>query len=192
MTQRSRGRPRADEENELPAKILAEALALLDSEGFDRLTMRAVAKRASVNPMTIYHHFQDRDGLIGALADIVYADVVPPSEGAPRFRIEGLLKAYRTRVVRHPDLTLAIFNQSAELPDHARRITDSLTKLLGELGLSPSRALLWVHILVDYTHGAALAAAIGRKNGNSQRVAIDEELGNYERAISELLDRLEV
>lgn len=191
MTKRSRGRPRAEEENELPAKILAEALALLDSEGFERLTMRAVAKRANVNPMTIYHHFKDRDGLIGALADIVYADVVSPSEGAARFRIEGLLKAYRTRVVRHPGLTLAIFNQSAELPDHARRITDNLTKLLEDLGLSPSRALLWVHILVDYTHGAALAAAIGGRNGGSLSAAIDEELGNYERAITELLDRLE-
>lgn len=191
MTKRSRGRPRAEEESELPAKILAEALALLDSEGFERLTMRAVAMRASVNPMTIYHHFQDRDGLIGALANIVYADAVPPSEGTVRSRIEGLLRAYRTTVVRHPGLTLAIFNQAVALPAHARRITDSLTNLLGELGLSPLRALLWVHILVDYTHGAALAAAIGGKNGSSLRAAIDEELGNYEHAISELLDCLE-
>lgn len=188
MTKRSRGRPRADENGVSPAKILSEALALLSSEGFENLTMRAVATRANVNPMTIYHHFQDRDGLIKALAESVYADVAAPPEGTVRSRIAGLLKAYRAKVVRYPGLTLAIFNRPAVFPDHARRITDNLTDLLKELGLSPSQALLWVHILVDYTHGAALAVATDA-NG-PQPAATDPEHANYERAISELLDRL--
>jgi AcrR family transcriptional regulator len=191
MTKRSRGRPRADDNSVSPARILSEALALLDGEGFENLTMRAVAMRANVNPMTIYHHFEDRDGLIRALAESVYADVAAPSHGTVRSQIEGLLVAYRTKVVRYPGLTLAIFNRPAAFPDHARRITDKLTDLLKELGLSPPRALLWVHILVDYTHGAALAVAMDEKGSGSQLAATDPEHGNYERAISELLDSLD-
>ncbi len=191
MTKRRRGRPRTNENSVSPAKILSEALALLSSQGFENLTMRAVAMRANVNPMTIYHHFQDRDGLIKALAESVYADVAAPSEGITRSRIEGLLGAYRAKVMRYPGLTLAIFNRPAVFPDHARRITDSLTDLLKELGLSPSRALLWVHILVDYTHGAALAVATDENGNGLQPAATDPEHANYERAISELLDRLE-
>ncbi|TWB16501.1 TetR family transcriptional regulator [Rhizobium sp. ERR 1071] len=191
MTKRSRGRPRADENSVSPARILSEALALLDDEGFENLTMRAVAMRANVNPMTIYHHFQDRDGLIKALAESVYADVAMPPEGTVRSRIEGLLGAYRAKVLRHPGLTLAIFNRPAVFPDHARRITESLTDLLEELGLSPSRALLWVHILVDYTHGAALAVAIESEGDGFQSTPADVEQANYQRAISELLDCLE-
>jgi AcrR family transcriptional regulator len=190
MTKRSRGRPRADEKSVSPANILSEALALLSTEGFEKFTMRAVAMRANVNPMTIYHHFQDRDGLIKAMAECVYADVAASSQGTVRSRIEGLLGAYRTKVMCHPGLTLAIFNRPAVFPDHARRITDNLTDLLKELGLSRSRALLWVHILVDYTHGAALAVAMDEKGDGSQLAATDPEHGNYERAISELLDRL--
>jgi AcrR family transcriptional regulator len=190
MTKRGRGRPRTDENSVSPARILSEALALLDGEGFENLTMRAVATRANVNPMTIYHHFQDRDGLIKAMAESVYADVATPSEETVRSRIEGLLAAYRAKVVRYPGLTLAIFNRPAVFPDHARRITDDLTDLLQELGLSPSRALLWVHILVDYTHGAALAVAMDGKGDGSLPAAADPEHGNYQRAISELLDRL--
>ncbi|PTM86658.1 TetR/AcrR family transcriptional regulator [Mycoplana dimorpha] len=53
--------------------------------------MRALASRVGINPMTIYHHFQDQDGLIKALADLVYADVEAPSEGETRTRIESLL-----------------------------------------------------------------------------------------------------
>lgn len=191
MTKRSRGRPRADENSVSPARILSEALALLDDEGFENLTMRAVAMRANVNPMTIYHHFQDRNGLVKALAESVYADVAMPPEGTVRSRIEGLLGAYRAKVLRHPGLTLAIFNRPAVFPDHATRITESLTDLLKELGLSPSRALLWVHILVDYTHGAALAVATDENGDGVQPAAADLEHANYERAISELLDRLE-
>jgi AcrR family transcriptional regulator len=191
MTKRSRGRPRADENRVSPAKILSEALALLGSEGFENLTMRAVATRANVNPMTIYYHFHDRDGLIKALAESVYADVAAPPEGTVRSRIEGLLKAYRVKVVRYPGLTLAIFNRPAVFPDHARRITDNLTDLLKELGLSPSRALLWTHILVDYTHGAALAVATDANGDGPQPATTDREHANYECAISELLDHLE-
>ncbi|PSJ57584.1 TetR/AcrR family transcriptional regulator [Pseudaminobacter soli (ex Li et al. 2025)] len=191
MTKRSRGRPRADTESVSPAKILSEALALLDSEGFESVTMRAVAVRANVSPMTIYHHFHNRDGLIRALADTVYADVTSPIDGTVRSRIEGLLRAYRSKVVRHPGLTLAIFNRPALFPQHARRITDNLANLLCDLGLSPSRALVWVHILVDYTHGAALAVAIDGTSGSAPQADIDPEYGNYERAVSELLARLD-
>jgi hypothetical protein len=61
---------------------------------------------------------------------------------------------------------------------------------LGNLGLSPSQALVWVHILVDYTHGAALAVAMNGTSGSALQADIDPDYGNYERAVSELLDRL--
>ena len=56
--------------------MLEAALDILDGEGADALTMRALAKRSGVNPMTLYHHFGDQDGLIKALSERVYAGVV--------------------------------------------------------------------------------------------------------------------
>src|SRR5690606_8287355 len=143
---RGRGRPSSGEEGVSPFRILSEALHMLDREGLDGLTMRALATRVGINPMTIYHHFQDRDGLIRALADAVYADIEGPAVGSVRDRIAGLLGAYRAKVVRHPALTLAIFNRPTVFPDHARRITANLADLLAELGLAPSQTVLWVHI----------------------------------------------
>lgn len=187
---RGRGRPPGREEGISPAKILSEALTILDSEGLDALTMRALALRAGVNPMTIHYHFTDRDGLIKALAEQVYADVATPAEGSVRAQVEGLLMAYRMKVVAHPSLTLAIFNRPAVFPDHAKRITDSLGALLQGLGLPPGRALLWVHILVDYTHGAALATAMDAESGAMPPAANEEANATYARAVSELLDRI--
>lgn len=152
--------------------------------------MRALAARVGINPMTIYHHFKDRDGLIRALADKVYSDVAAPTKGDTRARVAGLLGAYRAKVVEHPALTLAIFSRPTVFPYHAKRITVDLTNLLRDLGVSPKRSLLWVHILVDYTHGAALAVAM-REKAKRPRSSIDDIADDYEMGIAELLDALD-
>ena len=51
--------------------MLSAALRLLDSQGVEGFTMRSLAHSLGVTPMTIYHHFGDRDGLIAAMADRV-------------------------------------------------------------------------------------------------------------------------
>jgi len=188
MTTRARGRPSAND-GISPATILTQALEILDAEGLERLTMRTLAGRVGINPMTIYHHFSDRDGLIGALGDMVYADVAAPPAGDPRMRLAGLLAAYRAKVVRHPALTMAIFSRPAVFPEHAQRITATLEHLLGELGLSPHRAMVWVHILVDFTHGAALAVALGHETVSLAPARTPTDDG-FEAGVAELLDTL--
>lgn len=140
---------------------LDAALALLDAGGGGALTMRALGAALGVNPMTIHHHFGGRDGVVTALADRVYAGVVAPPGPDPRDRLDGLLRAYRAAVRRHPALMLEVFGSRTAFPSQARRISASLVDLLVELGLPPSRARLWRDVLVDYLHGAALAEAMG-------------------------------
>ena len=177
MTARGRGRPPANGQPVSPEHILSQALGMLQAEGFESLTMRALATRVGINPMTIYHHFKDRDGLIKALAERAYADVAAPETGEALVRVHSLLKAYYAKVVLYPALTLAIFARPAIFPDHAMRITNELTGLLGER----NNAARWTHILVDYTHGAALAVAsqhaIGRRQHSKQAALNDYELG---------------
>lgn len=185
MTTRGRGRPPADGKIVSPEHILSGALRILDADGLDRLTMRALAIRVGINPMTIYHHFKDRDCLIRSLADWVYADVAAPETGDTHSRLRGLLTAYYTKVVLHPALTLAIFGRPSVFPDHAKRITEDLISLLTELGLSSPRSLRWTHILVDYTHGAALAVAA--QHGNERCPPGEAMLDDFESGIAELL-----
>lgn len=168
---------------------MSEALALLRQAGIDGMTMRALGTRAGINPMTIYHHFKDRDGLIKAIADSVYSEVATPKTGDALARVRGLLMLYRAKVDFYPSLTLAIFARSALFPDQARRITGELSSLLVEFGLSSQRSLLWAYILVDYTHGAALAtaqSAVAEGQGANK-----SELSTFENGLIELLAALE-
>jgi AcrR family transcriptional regulator len=53
----------------LRARILAAALRLLESEGPDAVTTRAVAEAARVQPPILYRQFADKRGLLDALAE---------------------------------------------------------------------------------------------------------------------------
>jgi AcrR family transcriptional regulator len=53
------------------AVLLAAARSLLEEEGFDALTMSAVAARANVTRRAVYLHFPSRTDLVGALFDHV-------------------------------------------------------------------------------------------------------------------------
>lgn len=54
------------------------------------------------------------------------------------------------------------------------RISASLVTLLAELGMSPPQAQAWLHILVDFTHGAALATAMRHAFTHDRRAQANE------------------
>lgn len=184
---RPRGRPHREKAPASREQILTTALELLDTGGVEAFTMRALADRLQVNPMTIYHHFGDRDGLIDALSEHVYAEVSAPATGRIHDRIRLLLLAYHDRVLSHPGLTLLIFRQPAVFPRQAQRITDDIDGLLVEAGLPSSRSRLWLNILVDFTHGAAIAAAMGDRSNSVVSGAKDD----YDNTLTELLKGIE-
>lgn len=49
--------------------LLTEAIELIRDEGADALSMRGLASRAGVSRTAAYHHFQDKQGLLCAIAE---------------------------------------------------------------------------------------------------------------------------
>lgn len=48
-------------------RILSAAKSVLESSGFEGLTIRRVARQADLSPMALYRHFEDKDALLNAL-----------------------------------------------------------------------------------------------------------------------------
>jgi AcrR family transcriptional regulator len=163
---RPRGRP-ARGQGVTRDAILDAALALLDADGDAGLTMRSLAARLGVTPMSLYHHVTDRAGLLRALSDRLYGDVLQGVDeaGGPVEGIRMLLTRYHDAVVTHPQLTLAIFAEPAAFAGASREITERLTALLG--ALTPAH-MRWRDILVDHAHGSGLAVVAVR--GDAARV----------------------
>src|SRR5260370_38507466 len=61
------------------SRILATALELVDQDGLDALTMRRLADRLRVDPMSIYNHIDGKQVLLDGLAQTLWERVdIPP------------------------------------------------------------------------------------------------------------------
>jgi AcrR family transcriptional regulator len=93
------------------ARIVDEAVALLDEEGIDRLTMRRLADRLKVSAGTLYWHVDTKDDVIDLAVDAIF-DAAPPAahptaeadSPAEHWRtdITAVLTAWRAAILRHP------------------------------------------------------------------------------------------
>ena len=92
--------------------VLGAALHILDEEGPDGLTVRAIAKKAKVAPMTIYNHFHGKNGLL----EIIWTEgfstlqeaLTIESNDPPRDLFASAL-AYRTFALEHQAHYTAMF-----------------------------------------------------------------------------------
>jgi AcrR family transcriptional regulator len=57
------------EPNELQQRIIQASVQLLEEQGIAALSMREVARRAGVSHQAPYHHFQDRESILAAIAE---------------------------------------------------------------------------------------------------------------------------
>jgi len=53
--------------NRIGPDVLAAGLAILEEDGPDGFTVRAIARRADVAPMAIYNHFDGKNGVLEAI-----------------------------------------------------------------------------------------------------------------------------
>ncbi|GAA3423833.1 hypothetical protein GCM10018953_10160 [Streptosporangium nondiastaticum] len=95
-----RGRPLT------PGEIHTTALRLIDATGVEKLSMRKLAAELDVNPMSLYHHVQDKTDLLHGVCALAAAEVrLPPDDGAPwQDQLRALAHAYRSIARSHPSL----------------------------------------------------------------------------------------
>ncbi|WP_278486246.1 TetR/AcrR family transcriptional regulator [Achromobacter insolitus] len=165
--------------------IIAAALALLDEEPAAGLTMRALASKLNVTPMSLYNHVADRAALLRAVADRVYADVLEDQNTSLDHlpEVRRLLLRYYDAVARHPQLTLAIFSEPRAFAGVTKEITAHLTSVLALLTQDPET---WRDILIDHAHGSGLA----RISGAGGKKGAQNLQAQYAHALDSLLARV--
>ena len=89
-------------------QIVTEAVALLDADGLEGVTLRKLAARLGVQQPTLYWHFPNKAALVTAIADAVldqqFSELVPPKPEEPwREWLFGLAERLRRALLAHPD-----------------------------------------------------------------------------------------
>jgi AcrR family transcriptional regulator len=87
------------------ARILDAALAIVDRDGAEGFTIRALARTLGVYPTAIYWYLPSRAALLAAVVDHALHDVLPAAPtGDWREWLRQLFHRYRRAVRRHPNV----------------------------------------------------------------------------------------
>jgi AcrR family transcriptional regulator len=86
--------------------ILDAAMAVLDAEGLDAVSMRAVADRLGTGPASLYAHVSGKDELTALMLDRVIGEVTVPAADPERWseQLREGLRAMRDALAAHRDI----------------------------------------------------------------------------------------
>ncbi len=84
-------------------RVLEAAVAVADAGGVGALTIRSLADKLGVKPMSVYHYVANKDEILDAIVDLVFAEIDLPEPGGD-WRGEMRRRAGSARSVlrRHP------------------------------------------------------------------------------------------
>lgn len=150
-TRRTRQQPLSHE------RIVATALGLLSRVGLPDLTMRAIGTELGVQQSALYHHFANKQAMLGAVADEILARAPRPStpDEAPwQARVQERCTQLHAAVTAYPDgadlvMSMWAFGMGGQTP------FDELSRLLREAGISPAVAPTAARTLLHFVYGHA-------------------------------------
>jgi AcrR family transcriptional regulator len=141
------------------AQILEAALAIVQREGTETVSMRSVAKSLGVSVMALYHHVPNKEALLEKL----WADVlgrVPTPEADPR-RWEEQLTEYAVSgvLLLAPYPALLAYGLTRNTSEVDERLNAWVHSVLLGAGLGPQQAALGTTTLHMFLLGTSMLVA---------------------------------
>ena len=137
-------------------RLFEGAVALADERGIGALTMRTLAERVGVKPMTLYHHVANKGEVLDGMIDVVFAEIeVPGAEVDWRSAMRARAVSARAALLDHAWAVGLMESRSAPGPATLRHHDAVLGRLRGA-GFSLEMAAHAYSLLDSYTYGFVL------------------------------------
>jgi AcrR family transcriptional regulator len=166
--------------------VVDAALAILQSDGLEAVTMRRVAAALDTGPASLYVYVAGREGLLQAMLDRVVATVEleVPDPSRWRAQLHSLLVRVRQALAAHPGIAAMTL---ADPPTTAAvlRLVENLLGILLAGGLSPQDAAWASDIFVLLATAAAREDDVRRPRGASDDER-REQVANLRRTLAAL------
>jgi AcrR family transcriptional regulator len=158
VPRRGRGRPRTLS----TGAIVAAALALLDREGADALTMRRLGAELGVEAMSLYRHVASRDALLDAIAERLVDEIEPRTTATAEWAeaLRAFAGEVRGLARRHPAAFSLVGLRVLGTPSALGPVEDVLASLRSS-GFTPARAVSAYRLVIAYARGYALSEIAG-------------------------------
>jgi|SRR6516162_6492966 len=156
-------------------KVLETALAIIDEDGLDGLSIRRLADALGVNGASLYHHFDNKEAILVGAAELALADVRTPDESEDHWRhwLSQNARNLRAALLKHPALVPLIVSKRS-LGVGTRMLDTSAARLMEE-GV-PSAAVM---PLIDALELFAIGSALHETQGYPPEGTHDIDAGEY-------------
>ncbi|MFH9606116.1 TetR/AcrR family transcriptional regulator [Streptomyces sp. NPDC017448] len=133
-------------------RILDAALALLEREGPEALTLRRLGADLGSNHTAVLRYFAGKDDILLGLAERLIAEAVEGFEPGPTWRatLAGLARRVRRACLAHPALAVLVASRVSRR-DAEFRGADLVIGALLDAGFAPREAARHYRALVDVT-----------------------------------------
>ena len=142
--------------------VLAAALALIDADGADALSMRRLARALDRDPMILYRHAPSKAALLDGVTETVLAPLtVDPADPDWAAQLRTVARRYRALALAHPNVvpllvTRPLATPLALRPPGTLRPLENILALLTRAGFSGADALHIYRALFGFLHGHIL------------------------------------
>ncbi|MGW6914740.1 TetR/AcrR family transcriptional regulator [Kitasatospora sp. NPDC054939] len=160
-------RPQRARRRDQPAlsreQIVAEAVAILDAEGLDALSMRRLGARLNAGATSMYTHVANKEELLELVVDTVFGELrLPDPDAAPGWRpaMVDTARTMRETALRHPWLVNVLGDLGlAYLGPNMMRLSEAMLAILEEDGFELLEASEAMTIVFAYVIGTASSEA---------------------------------
>jgi TetR/AcrR family tetracycline transcriptional repressor len=158
-------------------KIVGAALAIMDEEGLDAVTMRRVGRELGVEAMSLYNYVHDKDALLDGVCELVMGGFsFPPPAEDWTVEAQALARSFRQVLRTHPNvITLFSEHKGRMLSFEAFRPIDAALSCLRRAGLSDHETAQAYRMFGGFIFGFVLME-VGQQFGKDLPVGMTPEL----------------
>lgn len=172
-------------------EIFSAALALIDAEGIDALSMRRLARDLGVEAMSLYHHVPNKEALLDGVVELALTAQAPgaPPEGQDwQATVSAAVCGFRRALIAHPNVLPHMITHPPSSPEASTMYIYGPLRYLMANGLSDKDAseLFEAFFALAFGH-AMLTTNYGSIEGEGvPTVDFSEE--SFARAVRTLMD----
>ena len=142
-------------------RILEAAIALVDREGLEALSMRRLGAELGYEAMSIYNHVPNKAALYDGMVEVLLEGLeVPPASRGWEARIRGAYRSFRRLALEHPNVFPLFVARPPATPDGPWLVEEFL-QTLRDAGFDAETALRAFRTLSGYAFGYAMAEIRG-------------------------------
>ena len=142
--------------------VLSTALALVDAEGLDALTMRRLGQELQRDPMSLYRYAANRAALLDGVTERVLNELaIFPDDPDWQAQLRKIAHDLRLLALRHPNVMPLLVTRPLSTPLGLRplgtlRPLEQILTLLIEAGFTPKAALHVYRAYYGFLYGHIL------------------------------------